>query len=362
MEWAAHGFASCSLVSSPASGFSKWPWRSRRARFPEFASPRRLQGGRRRGIRSRGPAGCATTGRRLRCAPTALRDLLGLAPVSTAKVGKNHLLGQETRAQKRRGRALQGRTLAKATYAKSVALAAGRLRQQVINKVFGLKVIQRRLAKRMAAFRLGGVARRTKADKDGGRLAGASAKKVARVRAYDVFESESISSAPSQLTFLQKRRKVDEEWKALLAEGKASAGNQVTEGIANVSFTDFVAPGGVSQGMRRHNTLTGKRQSLAETVHKSREDPAWSSGSGLSCLDCGLKPELVETEESFASLSREADEAFVPRTKPVRPSNKCELERVRMRRNAGLCDCDPLLAQCQAATFNIIGPLHLCRS
>lgn len=65
----------------------------------------------------------------------ALRDLLALAPVSTAKVERKHLLGQETRAQQHRGRALQGRTLAKATYAKSVALVCCRLRQQVVDKV-----------------------------------------------------------------------------------------------------------------------------------------------------------------------------------------------------------------------------------
>lgn len=96
----------------------------------------------------------------------------------------------------------------------------------------------------------------------------------------------------------------------------------MTEGIAHMSFTDFVAPGGVAQGLRRHKALTAKRQSLADIVRHLQEGPAWSSGSGVSCPDCGLKQELVAMEESFASLSREADEAFAPLTKPVPPSNK----------------------------------------
>ena len=83
-----------------------------------------------------------------------LMSVVPTLPVSAVKCEKKHLLGQETRAQKRRGKALACKTLMKVTFAKSVHGAWKRAREIVFGKHNGGRAGKRKFQSSLATFRV----------------------------------------------------------------------------------------------------------------------------------------------------------------------------------------------------------------
>ena len=90
-----------------------------------------------------------------RKAHRCLLSVVPTLPVTAVKCEKKHLLGQETRAQKRRGRALACTTLMKVTYAKSVHGAWKRAREIVLGKHSGGTAGKRKWSQALRSFRTG---------------------------------------------------------------------------------------------------------------------------------------------------------------------------------------------------------------
>lgn len=119
----------------------------------------------------------------------AHRCLTSVVPtlaVSAVRCEKKHLLGSETRAQKRRGKALACKTLMKVTYSKSVYGGWKRARAIVLAKHCGGKVGKRKFGQALGHFRIQNDRRRTGYSRNAGKLrrrvAGAIVRPINRTR------------------------------------------------------------------------------------------------------------------------------------------------------------------------------------
>ena len=90
-----------------------------------------------------------------RKAHRCLTSLVPCLPVSAVRCEKKHLLGQETRAQKRRGKALSCKVLSKVTYSKSVFGSWKRARNRVISKHLVGDGVKRKFFQMVGSFRVG---------------------------------------------------------------------------------------------------------------------------------------------------------------------------------------------------------------
>lgn len=109
-----------------------------------------------------------------------LTSVVPTLPVSAIRCEKKHLLGQETRAQKRRGKALACKTLMKVTYAKSVHGGWKRVREIVFAKHSGGKVGKRKFQHALGHFRIQNDRRRTSQGRR--KVAGATSRKEVATR------------------------------------------------------------------------------------------------------------------------------------------------------------------------------------
>lgn len=299
------------------------------------------------------------------CRPVALRahrclrNMLALAPTSSARCERKHIIGQDTRAARHRGRNLKPKTLAKVTYVRSVALAAAKRRRRVINDVSGSDpAAKRALSMGLAAMRVG----RWRQRQSGGTLgvnAMRGTRRLARIRAYDCFVIENYRCQPQGLTLPQKRKLVDVEWKQLPEERKAYYEGQAEAEIKLASELDGVAVKGwldseARRSMRKHRTLTAKRQAIAQTFRHMQEREVWKAGSQLASFESGLKASKVLASESDKKLKDIADQIFAfdakampSHSRPMRPTVVCSI------RCGGLCSRDPMYERCRVGALNL---------
>jgi len=289
-----------------------------------------------------------------RKAHMALSDIMSAAPVCSARCERKHLLGQDTRTPKRRGRALKIASLSKVTHCKSVSLSARRLRKRVLDDSISDPASRRKLAGGITAFRVGSWRKRS----SDGQVKIVKAKS-AKVRAMDVFVSESYHDQPEGLPLVEKRRRVTQAWRRLPADrklvfqGRADAENQRLAGVKNLDFKQF-AVSEAAQGMRRGQAITAKRKAIGNTFHSFRDHPIWSAGSDTASFESGLRPSKVLTRETDEEMKQEAERPFgfnerisPGRAATMRPFLVCS------QKFGGMCKLDPLCNVCKVATKNM---------
>jgi hypothetical protein len=292
-----------------------------------------------------------------------LQDVLSCLLVSSARCERKHLLGQETKGARRRGRALQCKTLSKVTYAKSVELAAAKARESVLKQCVGdSSKLRRSFAQAAASLRVGRWRQRRRdglVEARAFRKVNQTSSRLPRVRSFDVFIRENFASQPEGLTMAQKRQRLNTEWKSLNRDclphydGKAEAETKANEELDSADFQTFMA----SQ-TRRHlgtdRSVAMKRRAVDRTFRAMHEHPVWSAGAQLACFDSGIKPELVaeDPDESMRTAANELfrfDDREVPTRKhTMKPFKACCL------RFGGLCQSDPIQPFCTMATKNMI--------
>eukprot|EP00959_Pyramimonas_sp_CCMP1952_P312975 6551140-Pyramimonas_sp.AAC.1 len=124
-----------------------------------------------------------------RRAHRVLRRLLSVLRVTSTKVERKHLLGQE--ARKRRGRALQLRTLGATTYAAAIRRDARNLTVRCITECVGEKNV-RRYNQVLHAFKTSKNLKGKNPLKRKRRHWGSAFRKKRKVRAYDMFISHNF--------------------------------------------------------------------------------------------------------------------------------------------------------------------------
>lgn len=295
--------------------------------------------------------------------------------VCSARVERKHLLGQECKAGKSRGRAPDCKTLGKRTYQKSVSEMANRLQAAVKKDVIGLcPKLQRKFGQTLSSFRVGkSKSMNFKRAAAGNHVVGArgsrgkacnkSDSKLRPLRAYDAFVSARFKDVDGG-SFSVKRARVNRVWNNLPAADKA-----VWKGIAarendkcdSLRGQDFKA---VHQGRTttfnstRERTL--KRKAVATTMAKMQNHSAWKAGFQTASFSGGLKTELVSqmTDRQLDDFSTDVfgfDKRIVQNPKrTMKPFTVCGI------RHGGLCCRDALSSKGGIGTRNLyisLGPM-----
>ena len=224
---------------------------------------------------------------------------------SSVKVEKKHLLGQECKSGKRRGRAPTCNKLSKRTYQKLVARSAVRMQVAVKAQCLGKsKKEQLRFSRMMAAF---SVSRWKKRDQKGkvvmtGAVGNGKKKNVRPSRAYDTFVSDKFVELGGTGSFAEKRARVGAAYKNISQEvkavysGTAQQRTDQSKGLDGKSLPEFVASNATNRGINRKRDNTLKRNALLETVERMKNHAVFRSGLQIGCLPSGIKPELIRTE------------------------------------------------------------------
>lgn len=143
--------------------------------------------------------------------------LLSCTKLSSSSCERKHLLGQESRLGRKRGRGLQCESMSKLTYRKSVKQTGDKLREMLLRKHFGSDTEGlRRFSQSLAGLKVFRSRRGGKVDTQQFKIA--RERNPRRVRPYDVFMSEEKHHLPAQMPWLQKKRVLDERWRLVSDE------------------------------------------------------------------------------------------------------------------------------------------------
>lgn len=147
-----------------------------------------------------------------------------------------HIIGQESKPGKRRGRALQCASLSKHTFCTSVQHSWRKAKSSVVDRHTPTVGIKRKFAASMRVFRIGRGMRRKK------RTVVGSRKSINRpTRGYDMYISTHFQAGPDG-TLSHKRSVIARRWKRLSAveqgyyQGLADRENQKREENRSESF------------------------------------------------------------------------------------------------------------------------------
>lgn len=181
--------------------------------------------------------------------------------MTKSQVERKHLLGQELKPGKRRGRAPSAATLGKKTYRKLASQVAARQQTIVKDDVVGMSSQARRqFSQNMAAFRVG---KWKHIDVKGKVVLGAlnrsfRKKRKKAARAYDVFSSQAYGQVGPG-SFGEKRARVVQRYRALSADDHAvlqGTAQEVLERQQNAGGQDLSAAGvGVERRKRGRERL-----------------------------------------------------------------------------------------------------------
>ena len=197
-----------------------------------------------------------------RRAHDVIRNKTASIPVSAGPAERKHLIGQESKATKSRGRARKAKTLSKFSYVKWNQQLSKRKRERALSRVLGDKITKQRFSQALAEFQAGGVSRsKSKAKFKRHRL---SLKPLAKAmdnpvcRAYDIYVSETYQDhedPDGDNSLKAKRRRTDESWRNLPDERRREYEEKAKEEAerrqrgAAMSFPEFLAAG-AGEGIR----------------------------------------------------------------------------------------------------------------
>lgn len=298
----------------------------------------------------------------------SLSNIAAAMRVCSAKVERKHLLGQECKAGKSRGRAPDCKTLGKRTYQKSVSEMANRLQAAVKKGVIGLcPKLQRKFGQTLSSFRIG-KSRKRKRDALGNLDVGArgsreSDSKLRPLRAYDAFVSAKFKDVGGE-SFTVKRARVNQVWNNLPAadkavwKGIAATENDKCDSLRGQDFKAFHQGRTATFNKTREKTL--KRKAVATTMAKMQNHSAWKAGFQTASYSGGLKTELVSqmTDRQLDDFSTDVfgfDKRIVQNPKrTMKPFTVCGI------RHGGLCCRDALSSKGDIGTRNLyisLGPM-----
>ena len=273
-----------------------------------------------------------------RKAHSALCDVLATLRVTSTKVERKHLLGQESRPRKR-GRAVECEQLNRLVFHKSIVRACELHREEAKRQCLGVEPHVRLRFARCLGDHLAsghrGRSRQAEATRCGDRGVGdvGGSRSAARpkalafvgklrkrsVRGYDIFISRNYEDCLSGETVLDKRRSLDARWKVMPAEIKQlynAAAAQDTEAAKlyeNEDFVQFLSrTEGIGSSTKRRGSkyLADRFRAVQATLKKMVEHKVFASGAQLHDFKTGFRPELVASHLTYAAARDESKRLF----------------------------------------------------
>ena len=295
-----------------------------------------------------------------------LRCKLSTIPLISAKTERKHLQGQETGGRKR-GKRFTCTKFAKVTYRKGVIKKAKLKEKMVLEKHLPTPAALRQWTAALSAFEIN---RHRKAGRKyhgnvvqlkawGANLPNQDGSQRAEViRALDVFVSDRYHTTSTVESAAQRRAKLNTMWHNLSDEeravyvAQAKAETETLKKIACMTFGELVATN-ADATLRKSIRQRVRHQAAARTLENIRNDPAWSSGGGVSGYGSGLRPDLVQSIP-YSKAKVESDDVFkfdatVQQNNWLRmkPDDECHIQ------HKGLCCEDALLSMATLGTASM---------
>lgn len=271
-------------------------------------------------------------------ARAALALIVAATPVTSVRVEKKHLLGQELRKVRSRGRAPTATELSKRTYVKSVSLANQRKTKFV--EALVLKGIARRSFSRLA--RALAVEKRGVRDTVKAACTRMSRKRVKATASSAWGEYRRLNWSPDirpcTAEGREEYKRLRTEWLVETAETKThmSAFAQVrTSSALDIDDKKLSGVHDLPQGGQRKGA---RKRAMVSSLQDLRSHPMWESGAAIESYSAPLKPSLVDMTSSTQALAAQQSLAFDYDAKPVQnPKGTALPERVCVARLGGLC-------------------------
>ena len=300
-------------------------------------------------------------------------DLLAVLRVTSTKVERKHLVGQELRVKKRGS----GKTcvqVAKLVFRQSVKRAGQRFRDESKQRCLGgrdkdHKQISRLFHKCLDdSLANGRPDRRATADswqatadarKRKRSIANDSCMKRTAVRGYDIFVEQNFSRTKDGQHTFTKRRQTDAKWRALSDDQKsqyaaAAVRNEQAAEHDNEDFPEFVRRQGQSAQSSRSKAFKSQRFSAVQrTIRKMIDNPIYDIEPRLHEFDCGFRSELICKDRSLSEVQKHLQDVFrythVPEVNP----KKMPFFATCAQRHGGLCETDDGFDHADALAHNL---------
>ena len=243
-----------------------------------------------------------------RAAVAKLKEIVPFLPLSTGLCERKHTLGQEVRAQRRRGRGVKASTISTRTYRKSAQLQTLRVQKRVLTDVLPAGDTH---AKAAFTRQLMSCSLRRRADRRRKRPQGPVRKPGFRqLCGFNAFRRCSWTPGvrPATEAGAAEERRISERWRSLMPEQQDVYRQQADEdndrqelGLAPLLPDDRQAT--------RSDRRRRKRIAFAQ-LDEVIQHEAWSAGAATACFGCALRPDHVNKDLTDAVVQRRATEYF----------------------------------------------------
>jgi len=307
-----------------------------------------------------------------RKAHTALRDLLAVVRVTSTRVERKHLVGQELMPTKRRGAGLDCDKLGLIVFQKLLAKSADNHRDVAYSECVGDSAARRRFSTCLTEHCCDGhedrrseLARgqnpKAAVRAQASNIASHEAKsKLKTVRGYDMYVRSNYTSDLEGATVFEKRKALDVSWKALGDVDKAAyqqAAYNENERLAQnhgEDFPAFVARTAQCVAPGRHVMLRERFQAIQVTLDKLMRHPVFSSGAAMHDFSHGFKSDLIATNMTREQVRTQASQSFGYDFVPIKSPNRlprcfCPCSQS----HGGLCCTMELMPSVVILTHNI---------
>ena len=307
-----------------------------------------------------------------RKAHLCLRNILSVIRVTSTRVERKHLVGQELIPVKR-GAALECSQLAKHVFQKLVLVSVERHRSHAYAQCLGSPATAALFSRCLTEHCCQGHSdRRSEAAASKkpnakqpqsamARIAGRL--KVTQVRGYDMYSRSNFSDSLEGNTIFEKRKSMDLKWKALSENEKngyknaAAAENARVAERGNETFPEFLARMEREPVVVRSNNLKHLRERF-KSVHNSLDEivnhDVYSAGSRMHDFSHGIRPEIIETDWTRQQAHEECRRLFDYDHKPCASPSKlprCFYPCTQLC--GGICCTSTLAESAQNLTYNL---------
>ena len=306
-----------------------------------------------------------------RKAHTSLRNILSVLRVTSARVERKHLVGQELVPTKR-GAALECSQLGKTVFRKLVTAAGDRHRSHAYSQTLGTPATLRHFSQCLTDHccqshedRRTTLARTQDPErKKTSKIAQHEGKsRVTKVRAYDMYIRSNYSSRLEGNTTFEKRKTLDASWKALSDPEKAAyqhAADRENDRVAEHEGENFPAylarmKQEIVVGSHAKSSASKERfRAIQVTLDELINHPVFSSGARIHDFGHGIRPELINAEWTISQARDECSRLFDYDAVPIATPNvlpRCFSPCTQS--NGGFCCTSELLGSANTLTYNV---------
>ena len=286
----------------------------------------------------------------------SLRNIIAATPLTAGEVERKHLIGQETRFKKRRGRGKTAPNLQAFTFRKSIRLHFERKRYRVEKSVLGdSAAVRQAYSRTLGSFEVGRAKRTRRNPLKAARFEVRQTQR--KVDSFSRYVSRHAVVGPGT-TMPQERKRLHLIWSNMGVderapyEQEAAAETQRLQGLSEHGFRSYaegpgpLAGGGPRRKKRRVGAVYTMQRAAMVSVQAIKQHPSWSAGFRMSSSESAIKPDLIMDSASDAKMKEMLGQTFSYDSNPiVNPPGRLTDKLVCHDANSGCCEksieCEP---------------------